>query len=137
MHLVLRSDTAIGQRSFRKPAARAVIISILHRWAKRYGIKIYKYSVNSNHLHLAIQATNRRLLQNFLRVFAGQLAIALIKMWKASPLKVWSTRIYTRIIASFDRPFAILLRYIDQNILEAGGTIQYKPRPTNKSQKRY
>ena len=128
MHIVFRSELAIGAHSFRKPAAQAIIVSCLTRWSKHFGIEIHKYSVNSNHLHIALQGGNRRLIQNFLRVFAGQVAIRLLKLWRVPPVKVWAVRVYSRICASFGRPFKVLLAYIDKNIKEAEWKIAYTPR---------
>ena len=132
MHIVYRSELAIGAHSFRKPAAQAIIVSCLTRWSKHFGIKIHKYSVNSNHLHIALQGGNRRLIQNFLRVFAGQVAIRLLKLWRVPPVKVWALRVYSRICASFGRPFAILLDYIEKNINEAAGNIAYTTRTSKR-----
>ena len=127
MHFVFRSDIAVGEHSFRRTGNRSLVEKNLHRWANHFGVTVYKFSVNSNHIHVAVKGMHRKGLQDFLRVFAGQLAMQLLKRWRVSPRRVWSLRVFSR-VCEWGKAFRDLLRYIQQNQREASGQIAYVPR---------
>ena len=103
---------------------------LLAKHKKRFGLRIYKYSINSNHIHLAVRAYRREDLQNFLRAFAGELALKILK--KAGLRgKFWDLLAFTRLV-EWGKSFKSLLDYVETNQKEAEGLIVYRPRPALK-----
>ena len=74
IHFVLRSSWAVGSDSFLKLHNRRRIDQIINRFAKKFGVCIYQRSINSNHLHLLLRITNRRLYRSFIKAVSGQIA---------------------------------------------------------------
>jgi len=153
LHLVLRSDFAVGRRSLLKH--RPLIDAIINKAAKKFAVSIYERAVVSNHIHLLIRGKNRSQLQNFFRVVAGHVAQEILRKFPLLPgekpsaggglsshnlppkksrekeNKFWQTRIYSRIL-SWGREFKIVKAYVIQNTLEALGMLSYKKRNTRR-----
>ncbi len=72
IHLTLKSDFAYGRRSLLKH--QTLINHIGKKFARRFGVTIYRQSICGNHLHLLVRGVDRFGLQNFFRVFAGHIA---------------------------------------------------------------
>jgi REP element-mobilizing transposase RayT len=147
MHFVLRSQYAGGDYSFRKFKNLKVIERILEQAARKYGVKIYRQAIQSNHIHLILKITSRRLYRSFIAVIAGKIAShvmegqsfknfyrflrakALAKPAKP-PIKgqaFWENRPFHRII-HWGKDYLGACRYLLKNRLEALGFIAYTPR---------
>jgi REP element-mobilizing transposase RayT len=74
IHLVLRSSWARGPTSFLLTKNKKFIQWLLASNAKKYGIKVYRCAIVSNHLHLVIRIRDRRSYRAFIRVFSGRVA---------------------------------------------------------------
>ncbi len=74
IHFVLRSTWAMGSDSFLARRNRSKIDQIINRFAKKFGVRIYQRAINSNHLHLLLRITNRRLYRSFIKAASGQIA---------------------------------------------------------------
>jgi REP element-mobilizing transposase RayT len=74
IHFVLRSSWAMGSDSFLAQRNRQKIDQIISRFAKKFGVRIYERAINSNHLHLLLRMTNRRLYRAFIKAVSGQIA---------------------------------------------------------------
>ena len=74
IHFVLRSEWATGRHSFLVTRNRAAIYRILDHFAKKFGVRIYQRSLNSNHIHLLLKITNRTLYKAFIKSISGQIA---------------------------------------------------------------
>jgi hypothetical protein len=59
IHLTLRSSHAVGKYSFRTRRNKEFITQLIETLKLKWGIKIYKYSINGNHLHFALRALSR------------------------------------------------------------------------------
>ncbi len=129
LHLVLKSDVAIGRLSLVR--FETTILKILEVYAKKFQIKVYKISINRNHLHLCILGTDRRGLTSFFRAFSGVVAKQIIRQSQTRVKKLWTYRIYSRIVA-WGQAFKIVLAYIEQNTLETAVLIPFKPRKKRK-----
>jgi putative transposase len=151
IHFVLRSEWATGRYSFLVAKNRNTIGRILDRFAKKFGVKIYQRSINSNHVHLLLKITNRSLYKAFIKSISGQIASHVMekqsfKLFQRSqqfsqrgdgPLTAksinfkqqgfWQFRPFSRIV-NWGQDFKICTRYIQQNVLEAIGFIPYKVR---------
>lgn len=126
LHLVFRSSHARGAQSFIRHRAR--VTAILDGAKSRFGITVYRFSINSNHLHLVIRGRKRHLIQNFLRTFAGVLARAMTGARRAAAAgKFWDVPVWSRIV-DWGRAFRVALSYVRKNTLEAAGNIAYRPR---------
>ena len=137
VHLVLRSDLAKGRRSLLKN--KALVLRILERFSKRFNVRVYEVAVCGNHLHCLVKARFRTQLQNFFRVFAGQVAQEILKLFPLQKKEAkayrggthpknhksfWSLLAYTRIV-SWGRDFKNVRAYVFRNTLEALGLIAY------------
>ncbi len=61
IHFVLRSTWAMGPNSFLAKRNHNAIRHIILKFSKKFGVRIYQQSINSNHLHLLLRITNRTL----------------------------------------------------------------------------
>lgn len=74
IHLVMKSKAATGSRSMLAPENANFIRRLLHRLAKKYGVKVYRYANGGNHLHMLVTIHNADLFKHFLRAAAGLIA---------------------------------------------------------------
>ena len=135
MHVVLRSSHAKKQLSFLSKSRCFKIQSIINKQAKKFNIKIYSKSINSNHIHLLIKLNTRDSFSKFIKVITSRIACITmgVKKGKAKYLKFWDSRPYSRII-SWGKAFTKAKEYVEKNILEACGMIEYY-RPTKNKTK--
>ena len=64
----------MGADSFRAPRNRKAVQQIINRFAKKFGIRIYRQAINSNHIHLLLRITNRVLYRAFIKAISGKIA---------------------------------------------------------------
>ncbi|MGE3608672.1 MAG: transposase [Bacteriovoracaceae bacterium] len=95
--------------------------NLLKKYAERFNIKIYRVSVNSNHLHLLIVVKRRVHIKHFLRSVTGLIA----RLMGAG--KLWEYLAFSR-VSDWGKQYRILMKYIQKNVLEASGIITYEPR---------
>lgn len=115
IHVVLRAKRAGLKTKERK------IQLILKKYADRFNIKLYRSSINSNHIHLLLVTSRRLCFQHFLRSVTGLIARLM------GNGKLWENLAFSR-IANWGKEFRILVEYIHKNRLEALGLISYVPR---------
>jgi hypothetical protein len=132
MHLVMRSTLAVGEWSLRRPENARIVDLLRAELTKRYGIKVYRFSNNGNHLHFLLRG-RRRAIQTFLRVFLGRLAALVTGARKALPLgrRFWDLPAWTRIV-EWGKSFKVAASYVVKNLLEAEGMIAYEARKVRK-----
>lgn len=96
MHLVLRSDHAIGRLSFlnQEKTARNVI----QRQAKRFHIQVYQLALNTNHIHLLVKAQTREGFKAFLRAVTGIIGRHLLKKSDEPHLHFWTSTVFSRVV---------------------------------------
>lgn len=135
IHLTLRSSHAVGVLSFRTKKNREFISALIKSLSRKWGIRIYEFSINSNHLHFALRTLTRRGLQNFLRTLGGQIAAFVTGARKGRPFgkRFFDLPAFTR-IGQWGKAFKRLKAYVTQNVLEACGTIPYQPRKVKGAQ---
>jgi len=129
MHITLRAEAATGAMSFRLKRNREFIENAIREYAKKWGIRIYRFSINSNHLHLLLRANTRIGFQNFMRVLAAQVATFVTKACKGKPFgkRFWDGLFFSRIV-EWGKSYLIARGYVIQNELEAAGVIAQQPR---------
>jgi REP element-mobilizing transposase RayT len=120
IHVVFRMGAVGLQYSLLRKENRKIIEEELDKWAKHFGIKVYERGLQGNHCHLVIRGFFRQAIQNFLRVFAGQVARRLIERWGALPQRLWEKLCYSRILY-WGRDFLNAICYVIQNELEGRG----------------
>jgi REP element-mobilizing transposase RayT len=129
MHLVLKSSQAVGRQSFLSKQHSTFVGELVQRLSQQWNVRIFQFSNNGNHLHLLIQARDRRGFQAFVRTLSALVARRVTGARKGCKLKgpFWDGLPFTRIIA-WGRAFALAKNYVLQNILEAAGKVPYHPR---------
>ncbi len=101
IHLVLKSDKAVGQLSFLKPANQIYVRELLRDKALKFGVKIADFANVGNHLHLKIRITSRESFKKFLKSVTAQIARKVTGARKGKPFgRFWQGLAFTRILAS-------------------------------------
>ena len=140
IHLVFKTDIKSLRRGLRSPLGFKIVNQTIQKYARRFFIKVEQISINHDHIHLLVRFPKRSHGQAFLRTVAGQIAqqfqkngflipsrVTDTRQSQASnrPNKVWKYRPFTRVIQGW-KPYQIVRNYIQLNIKEARGVIQYK-----------
>lgn len=127
MHLVLKSSRAVGKLSLHRESR--FIEALIQQAGKRFGIRLYEFSNNGNHLHLLLRAETREGFKSFLRSISGAIARRMTGAKKGKPLSssFWDNIPFTRIV-EWGRDFKNAQSYVIQNLLEALNLIPYQPR---------
>jgi REP element-mobilizing transposase RayT len=134
LHVVMRSSKAKGQLSMLHPKNCNSIEKFVHKTAKRWGVRLYRYANVGNHLHLLIQVPTREAWKRFSKELSGGIAQILTGARKGSALMrsqdpslpesakrgFWDHLVFTRIV-SFGRDFKCVARYLIKNLFEAAG----------------
>jgi len=122
MHLTLRAEAAKGRYSLGIPRHRGFIEKKVYEYATKWGIKIYKFSNNSNHLHFVLRATTRSGFQNFLRTLSSQVAAFVTGARRGKPLgkRFWDLLAYSRVV-EWGSAFFVAKDYVEMNQQEAVG----------------
>lgn len=152
IHFVLRSEYAVGSDSFLARRHQPHVTRILNNFAKKFGVRIYQKSINSNHIHLLVRITSRKLYRAFIKAVAGKIASQIMGgrsfseyfqekistpiadsergdgsagAGKASGF--WQFRPFSRVV-NWGNDYKGCLNYLKQNTLEAIGFVKYVPR---------
>ena len=126
----------VGCTILRQPIQLKLIGKLLFLYSKKFNVRVYQNSVNSNHLHLILFSMKKTNTQNFLRVFAGQVAQQITHSIKGQKLKLsfWIKIAWSRIV-EWGRAFNTLIKYVFQNQMESLGLVTYRERRHRLSKK--
>jgi len=131
-------ELALGRRKALRPLARRKPIHLVlkskrnllaqgsllqqdtKRFAAKFGLRVYDSAIAKDHLHLVVMIPGRREYSAFIRALTGLLARKLGK-------GLWSLLPFSR-VASWGKEFQTLLKYLEQNRLEAEGVMPYQKR---------
>jgi len=153
IHFVLKSQFAGGTRSFRKIRNFKVIESIINKAASKYGIRLYRKAIQSNHIHLIIKVPSRHAYKCFISVISGKIASFMMNFMSfkdfllhlaldtssqrgegyANPHNgqaFWEYRPFSRLL-HWGKDYQTAVSYLLQNTLEALGFIPYQSRKIN------
>jgi REP element-mobilizing transposase RayT len=86
IHFVLKSKKTVTLYHH-----RVLLRKLLYLYAKRFGVKVYKESVQKDHFHFCIKITNRPLYRSFIRALTGVISQHLGK-------GLWSLIPYSRVV---------------------------------------
>ncbi len=115
LHFVLKSKKIVNLYFH-----RILLRKFLFLYAKKFGIKVYKESVQKDHFHFCIKITNRQLYRAFIRALTGSIAQKLGKgLWVLLP--------YSRVV-TWGWDFLGVLDYILLNDCEVAGNVPYASR---------
>lgn len=152
IHLVLRSEWATGRDSFLARRNQPRVNQILLRFAKKFGVRIYRTAINGNHIHLLVRITNRKLYRAFIKAAAGKIASQVMggrsfteffqeknansianskggygSLGSAKAASFWQFRPFSRVV-NWGNDFKGCVDYLKQNTLEAIGFVKYVTR---------
>lgn len=129
IHVTMRSQIATGDRSLTLPRTRNWLKGYVPALASRMRIQLYRWSINSSHLHIVLRAHDRKSFQSFLRTVASRTARFVLNAEKGRGKKIrfWAKRPYSRLL-TWGRELSNVIRYIGRNIQEAAGDMRYVPR---------
>lgn len=149
IHLVFKANRRTIPGGLRSPRRYRLIYRVSERYARRFFIGIEHLSIQGDHLHFIVRTSRRSTLQNFLRVFAGQVSQQLANsgltrscgvtdtpiitgpgrgsetIGRSNLQKLWKHRPFTRVVKSY-RAYRIVRNYVQLNELEAQGKIPYR-----------
>ena len=150
IHFVLRSQFAKGTTSFRTSKNHKAITTILKKASVKYKIRIYRQSIQTNHIHLVLKVPNRHAYKCFIAVISGKIASFVMnyKSFKNFVKDIslrdtgdgfktphpgqafWEYRPFSRLLY-WGMDYKASLNYLLKNTLEAIGFMQYQPRAKN------
>jgi REP element-mobilizing transposase RayT len=119
LHFVLKAN-----KSKNLYTHRILLRKLLFQYAKRFGVKVYKESVQKDHLHFCIKITNRQLYRSFIRALTGVISQKLGK-------GLWILKPYSRVL-TWGREFLNTLDYILLNDCEVSGIVPYAIRSSRR-----
>ena len=127
MLITFKSSLASGELSLHRH--QDFIRRSIAALAAKFGVKVYKYSINSNHLHLLTKGETRIGLHNFLRTLPALIARKVTGATKGKPFgkKFWDQLVHSRIV-EWQKAFTFALQYIVKNQRETSGDIPFTPR---------
>jgi hypothetical protein len=116
MHVTLKSSFAKGNLSMLHVRHRMKIQKMIHRYARKYLIKVGDGVNMGNHFHLKIKSPNRECFQNFLRAITGNIARLVTGAQKGKPFgkKFWDSLAFSRVLTSSYEVF-LLNTYLTAN----------------------
>jgi REP element-mobilizing transposase RayT len=93
------------------PALNQIILGVLGRAQRLYGVRVHAYSFASNHYHLLLSVDSARQLADFMGHFNSKLGreIGRLTGWKD---KIWSRRYQAILVSTEEKVQAARLRYI-------------------------
>ena len=75
VHVALKATRAKGTWSLLHRKNQAKITAMVYVYAARFKVRVHQFGNAGNHLHLLVQAKERKQLADFLRVLAGRVAV--------------------------------------------------------------
>jgi REP element-mobilizing transposase RayT len=129
MHLVLRSGICRGRLSLLDYRNSRLVDRVIKSQSKKHGVKVYSVAKAYNHIHMVILPLRRQSYVRFTKSITGLIARNLLgaERGNATHRQFWDQRPWTRIV-SWGREYRGILKYLEQNTLEAFGFIPYQPR---------
>ena len=111
MLVAFKSSRAEGERSLHH--SQNFINRSIAAIASKFGVKVYKYSINSNHLHLLVEGETRIGCQNFLRTLPAPIARKITGASKGKPFaqKFRDSLVHSRIV-KWQKAFAFAIQYL-------------------------
>lgn len=126
IHLILKSTGA----SCFVPGSRK-LESLIRTHSEKYGIRIYRMSLNWSHIHMVMKLPDKKAYVKFIRTITSRIVAYLSKL-KGNNLKgLFDLRPFTKIL-TWGKQFKTVVEYHDLNDLEARGLIVRRKKPKNR-----
>ncbi len=116
LHVTLRLRQ--GFASLRRPAPYAVLVRSLARGCERRGFRIVEYSVQSNHVHLLVEGSDRDRIARGIQGLCVRIARGLNRLWGRKGT-VFADRYHDRVLRT-PREVRNALLYVLQNCRRHG-----------------
>jgi len=116
LHVTLRLRD--GLPSLRGDLVRVRLLDAISDGGQRFGFRLNHFSLQSNHIHLIVEADDRRALSRGVKGFAVRMARALNSLWKRSG-SLFSDRFHARALRT-PREVRSALLYVLQNARHHG-----------------
>jgi REP element-mobilizing transposase RayT len=129
VHVIFRSRLLSGSRSLLRSNRKKWTEQLVKIKTQRHHVKLYHFSVNSNHIHMLLRFPTIEAQRAFLRDFSGSMALKIKQTFQISKsIRVWDERPFTKIVHAFK----VIKKYIDKNRIKhsAFGPIKNDPFPT-------
>ncbi|MBC7754267.1 MAG: transposase [Moraxellaceae bacterium] len=150
IHFVLRSQFAQGKTSFRTQKNLRGITVILKKASVKYGVRIYRQAIQSNHIHLVLKIPSRKSYKCFIAVITGKIASIVMNFQSFKNFvkdllireagegyktphqgqAFWEYRPFSRLLF-WGKDYKTVINYLLKNTLEALGFLKYEPRAKN------
>ena len=117
VHVTLRTGPGVG--GMRRQRIVAAIEEAFRQARIRFGMRIVHYSIQGNHLHLIVEAENRRSLARGMQGLAIRIAKTLNRLLNRSG-RVWADRYHAHVLTA-RREVANALRYVLGNFARHTG----------------
>ena len=126
IHIVFKAERRTVPGGFRSSARFKITNQILQIYSRRFFIKLEKFTIQNDHIHLLVRTGRRSQLIHFMRVFAGQVAqiFRTLGLICGEVTKLWKARPFTRIVIGRNA-FKIAMDYLEPNEMEVLGLIKY------------
>ena len=124
LHLILRCG--INRQGFSLRKYVSLINTYILKFSNKFQVRIYKHTVNSNHVHILLKVQSRSDFKKFIRAVSASIAVSIKVQYEYEGL-FWQDRPFTRVV-SWGREYDGVKNYVVQNFKEAVGFIIYKPR---------
>ncbi len=119
LHMVLASRKTKELR-FNFLKERAKVLEILKYQLQKHKVKVHNYSVNSNHMHMALQFESRKQYNSFIRAFTGHLIRTLSLLTGIDLKGLFDLSPFTEVI-EWGRQFKNTIKYITKNRINVDG----------------
>ena len=116
LHVTLR--LCDGLPSLRRSLVRARVVGALNAGADRFGLRLNHFSLQSNHIHLIVEADDRRALSRGMKGIAVRVARAFNRLWRRRG-RVFRDRFHARALRT-PREVRSALVYVLQNARHHG-----------------
>ena len=116
LHVTLRLRD--GLPSLRRSLVRARVLRALGEGRERFGFRLNQFSLQSNHVHLIVEADDARALSRGMKGIAVRVARAVNRVWKRNG-SVFSDRFHARALRT-PREVRAALVYVLQNARHHG-----------------
>ncbi len=124
LHLIL--SCGLNRQGFSLRTYVSLINAYILKFSSLFQVKIYKLSVNSNHIHILLKVRDRDAFKRFIRSVSASIAVS-IKAQYDYEGPFWQDRPFTRVV-TWGREYSGIKEYILLNFKEAVGFVAYKPR---------
>jgi REP element-mobilizing transposase RayT len=126
VHVIFRSRLLSGTRSLLRSNRKKWTEELVKNKTQHHLVKLYHFSINSNHIHMLLKFPTADAQRAFLRDFTGSLALKIKKTFQISQsIRVWDERPFTKLV----RAFKVIKNYIEKNRNESLGLWPYQKRP--------